>query len=357
MARRVQERIDDSFPDDAASDAKEFAEKIFNTWKDVSVSLARIATLILVLIAVFELLAYQQSKSFSIGPFSFANTSIVQTFLPVVIAYLMYEAHILTYRWNGLQQAYITITWIYAPKVRSNDLDIFIQPHLPSIWGIGSKMSRENELRSERFDRIVRLTIAVTVAFLLPLIFETQAYYRLFGEYGYRNVIVWVSAGLSATIIAVLMVSFILTSELSDIPESEWNDLSGRGGPTGEATVTVEASVAPAPPETPTEGSTGESEWSVRPLNTGGDTIDLLIQLSYESHTLQVKMDSWKCQILLDEKTIIKIFDIRGKHTFSISDGQQSRTASLLVDSTSWGTIRRMKLTVDNRVLYEERPK
>jgi len=97
----LYQRIRGAFPDQPDEISKDFADKVLDNWKDVSRSLSRTVTLFFVLVAIFELLAYQHATgSFTIGSFSFAKTSVVKIFLPALIAYLIYDAYNLTI--NGI---------------------------------------------------------------------------------------------------------------------------------------------------------------------------------------------------------------------------------------------------------------
>ena len=133
-------------------------------------------------------------------------------------------------------------------------------------------------------------------------------------------------------------------------------------GPTGEAVVTIKANVVPAPPETPVAKPDRDEipapkpyGWTVRPLNSRSGTRDLLIQLSHETHTLQIKV-RYNQFVLLDGKTIIKAGGSGENHNFPISDGERSLTATLRWDGSGMfpNVIREITLIVDNHILYEE---
>lgn len=80
-------------------EAKEYSDKVYAAWKDISVSLSRSALLIFLLIAVFELLVYQTTSTvISIGTLTFVNSSTVQIVLPAVIAFFIYDGYRLSAR-------------------------------------------------------------------------------------------------------------------------------------------------------------------------------------------------------------------------------------------------------------------
>jgi hypothetical protein len=154
-------------------------------------------------------------------------------------------------------------------------------------------------------------------------------------------------------------------------------------GPTGEASVTIEAEVVPAPPKPPAKekspaaqkpfhddqpdqphgaaaGSTGQPRWTAHLAHSSVSSRALLIHLSHDTHTLEIKMH-WNNYILLDRKVLLKEGDLaklkkKLPFTFSISDGKHTRTATLYF---GWRRpvpkpINGMSLYVDNRRIYDE---
>jgi len=216
MDKSVRQRILDSFQGDKATvEAKEYSEKVFSAWKDVSASLSRSALLIFLLIAVFELLVYQSTATIiSIGTFTFVNSSTVQIVLPIVITFVIYDGFRLSARWLRLERAYVTLTEIYAQRQRDNALDLLIEPNLPSVWGIGTfGLGSTGEKSADEFMRNVNRTMSRIMMFAVPLIFECQAYYRLFQKFGYHNALLWISAII--TIILILcVISYIWFGKL-----------------------------------------------------------------------------------------------------------------------------------------------
>lgn len=204
MGKSVTNRVADSFVgDESASEAKEYADKVYTAWKDVSNSLSRNATLVFILISVFELLAYQrESAALTVGTFTFTNVPVVQIALPAIVAIVVYDGFRLTARWVDLQNAYQALTKKYAPRLSDNDLDILIRPSLPAFWSIGISASLKSGQFSDKFIYTASEALTIITAFALPLAFEAQAYYRLFGKFGYQNIILWFSVVISTALMA-----------------------------------------------------------------------------------------------------------------------------------------------------------
>jgi hypothetical protein len=199
MDKWVRQRVVDSFQGDGSTaQAKEYSEKVYAAWKDISASLSRTAVLIFLLMAVFELLVYQHTVTdISIGTIILGNAPIVQIVLPTIVAFLIYDGCRLSVRWLDLQIAYTELTRILAPMQRGNALDLLIKPNLPSLWPLG-RFYVGNP--ADKFMRIVTLGIAFTVIFVAPIAFECQAYYRLIQKFGYYNIFLWINLVITALI-------------------------------------------------------------------------------------------------------------------------------------------------------------
>lgn len=212
IGKSIQNRIVDAFEGDGSeAQAKEYSDKVYATWKDISATLSRDVLFIFLLMAVFELLAYQRSSaSISIGSFTLVNAPIVQIALPAIVAFVIYDGIRLTVRWLDLEVAYIELMGIWASAQSDNDLDLFIKPYLPSLWNVGLSPSANIMLRSERFIQVVNTLVSGFLIFVLPVAFESQAYYRLLQKFGYHDIFLWGSASITlllmlfSTIYAIL---------------------------------------------------------------------------------------------------------------------------------------------------------
>jgi hypothetical protein len=166
---------------------------------------------------------------------------------------------------------------------------------------------------------------------------------------------------------------------------SQAGTLEGRlniKGPVGEAAVTIKAEIVPAPSEpsaaeeapvtqTPlphdqldqphdaVDDSMAQSRWTAHLVHSSKSTRSWLIQLSHDTHTVEIRM-YWNFLIVLDGKVLLKESDfnkLKGPATtFSIPDGQQTRSAAM---SFRWGwgvpkSLSDVRLAVDNRLLYDE---
>jgi len=201
MGKRVRDRIFDSFhdgeskvqPEDKA-EAREYSQSLYEVWKSISGSLSRIALLIFLLMALFELLAYQHTLiAISIGTLTLVNVPIIQIALPTIVAFLVYDGSRLTARFLRLELVYMELMRIYAPKLQENGLELLLEPNLPSLWGVGALSFEHTGNFSDSFMRKVNQTVLYILTFAVPLAFECQAYYRLTQKFGYHNIFLWIN--------------------------------------------------------------------------------------------------------------------------------------------------------------------
>jgi hypothetical protein len=209
MPKSVSQRISDAFKDDSAADAKEYMAALSDNWKDLTASLAKQTILLFLLIAVFELLAYQHAaRAITVGPLTLANTSILQLFLPTIISYFIYDQVRLSCRWLDIDIAYHAIYEKLWPNQNANSLPELVTPTLPGLWRIGTSVSAEVEQPSERLTFRVNVLVSILAGSVLPLAFEAQAFYVLFVKFGFRNILLWISISISAALIVSAVTIF-----------------------------------------------------------------------------------------------------------------------------------------------------
>jgi hypothetical protein len=211
MAKSVTKRVLDSFGtgDDAA--AQDYDGKVYERWNDLAATLRRNAVIMLLVAALFELLIYQaKPNSITFGSFTVANSPVVQISLPIIFAFLVYEGCHLTTRMVDVEAIYFALVEKASPKADENDLAFLIRPVLPGFWAVGSSASSGVAQRSENFHEGLRTVIGIIVVFVFPLAFEGQAYYKLFQRFGYHDIFLWVSVGLSISLLICTIIYYLI---------------------------------------------------------------------------------------------------------------------------------------------------
>lgn len=197
-------RLENCFKDDVPAVVKDYSDKVYASWTDLTGSLRRNAVLVFLIAAIFELLTSQKSSAtISFGSLSLSSSPVVELALPVLFALLFYDGFRLTSRWLELQTAYYKLVKMAAPKVSKNDLDFLIRPELPVFWAIGKIGSHETSQPSDVFIGRASQAIAIFAIWIFPVAFEAQAYYELFGKFGYHDIFLWISAILTTALIVI----------------------------------------------------------------------------------------------------------------------------------------------------------
>lgn len=108
-------------------------------------------------------------------------------------------------------------------------------------------------------------------------------------------------------------------------------------------------------------GRTGATQSSNRPAwlatqrSSGLRYRELLVELAHSSHLVEVKIGSNKDRVLLDGVEVVKAGAIKNRRqTFSISDGDNTRTAHLWVETGVVNRLLRVTLHIDGIVVYNE---
>jgi hypothetical protein len=227
MRNTIEQRARDAFDDDDAEKAQKYLDTVMASWKDVSAAIGRVALFTLLLVAAFEFLVIPAAvKSLSIGPLSFSNTSLVQVFIPVLIAYLFYYQLSLSNNWTDHQELHEAILKRFQPKLARSHLTLTVQPRIPGPWtSLGPSDVDDIPFltKSEKFDFFTSFFTTIIVYLILPLAFEAQAYYELVRKYGTHDVLVIVSAILSGLFIALWITRMVISS--IEIVKRRWGTI------------------------------------------------------------------------------------------------------------------------------------
>jgi len=186
------------------------------SWRDVTQSMGRLTLLLFLLAAAFELLVASSAvKDLTIGPLSLGNTSIVQDFLPAIIAYFLYYEFYLSTRWDRIALLYKAILKRFYPKLYRSRLFLIFAPIVQSPWASPYDITDHDHLsKVDKFDFFVAMIMDIFVWLVLFLGFEIQAYYKLIDKYGLSATLVLISLALSALLFVLFLVrAYIVISE------------------------------------------------------------------------------------------------------------------------------------------------
>jgi hypothetical protein len=204
----IEQRTYDAFEADDAEEAKKYLDTVMASWKEVSTAIGRVTLFTLILAVAFEFLMIPTSVTIiSIGPLAVRNSSLVQEFIPILVAYLLYYELSLSNSWVDHQYVYEAILYRFQPKLARSHLTMTVQPKVPGPWtffGPREVVTNRSFLtESEKFDLFTTIFTSTFIFLILPLAFEVQAYYELVRKYGADDILVIVSAILSGLLIVL----------------------------------------------------------------------------------------------------------------------------------------------------------
>jgi hypothetical protein len=174
----IRGKIKFVFSEDDRDQVFNYMEWIRSASSDFGQSIRRNTTILLLLIAIFEVVVQSRKIALSIGPFAVARDSIVLVFIPAVVSYLFLQIAIDTQKQDRLETAFAETFTIWSSKATGSDLDSILRSSKPAYWGIVG-------IRPFEYYRFDRLEVFTSITFYIIIIlgilaFEAQAYYVLF---------------------------------------------------------------------------------------------------------------------------------------------------------------------------------
>jgi hypothetical protein len=210
----VQDRVRIAFPQDADEAGRTenptaiaYLSELRSRMKDLSESSRRTVVLLLLVAAVFQLLDQAAVVSVQAGPFQIRDLSLIQRVLPLIFAYLIYDATVFGVRYLYSLRVASEIARSCQPSIKSSSLDALLNPQGSPLFG----PMLWHRSKSRQYRLLTGLTLVLRLGSLLvPLMIEVYAFYRLFEVFGRRDEVIWISALISFGFI-VLAAMVILT--------------------------------------------------------------------------------------------------------------------------------------------------
>jgi hypothetical protein len=204
MSKSVAQRVENSFTaddskvtaddpkvtaDDPKVDHREdmfrYMEWLRPTMQSYTQNMRRMATVILLLIAVFELVAHSRNTKFSLESFPISRGSVVFNILPVVVAYLVLQIITDVNKADQLNRVFTTVFKRWSQSAGTNDLDKLLYGPESLYWNWDPQWTDEgNKSASDNRERIASWVLSRGLL-LGVLGFEADAYYVLFSSAQY----------------------------------------------------------------------------------------------------------------------------------------------------------------------------
>jgi hypothetical protein len=181
MTKGIQDRVRDAFSEDDRENTLKFFEWCRSAVQDYESSLRRTATGILLLAALFELVANSRNVNVTISSFRVTKGSVILDILPALVAFLFLQSVIDAIKADHVVKASWIAAYLWSEKFSTNDLDTLIHGPSPLYWSsnfLGSTRD-ENTYRSDKVHLVAGLTFLL-VLWLAVIVFEAHAYYVLF---------------------------------------------------------------------------------------------------------------------------------------------------------------------------------
>ena len=180
MMKSIEDRVQDSFSKDNREDIFKYLDLVRSTVLGYSQSMRKMVTFLILLIAIFELVANSSNVQVTVASFRITRGSVVLDLLPALIAFLFSQAMADAVRANQLTDIYSKVFALWSKKAYDNDLDTELLGPLPLYW-----MPTSGEVSDENLAKSTELVLYtsqwLSFAFITAvIIFEAHAYYVLF---------------------------------------------------------------------------------------------------------------------------------------------------------------------------------
>jgi hypothetical protein len=192
MPGSIARRVDDSFNDGDRESVVKYTDWLLSSMNTISQNLRRIATLILLLVVVFELIVQSPKVEVSIGAFRITRNSAPLTFIPVIVAYLYFQLILDSVKLSELIAAFKAVFEKWSANAASNGLGLFISPAMPIYWNFSMSAPPSVKKRHNKLEDGISILL-ITTMLLGVLAFEGQAFYLLFNSNLSKDILWFIS--------------------------------------------------------------------------------------------------------------------------------------------------------------------
>jgi hypothetical protein len=221
MPTDIGKRVSDSFDDKDYERVTKYMDWILSSMTAINQNVQRRTAAMLLLIAVFEVVAQSPKTSISLLGFGIARNSIVFTFIPTIVAYLYFQVMIDTVKADRLVDAIGSVFRKWSPRASANNLEAFLAPPSPLYWNQGIPVSSDFQ---SKFDRLEDRTsmILILVLFFGVLGFEAHAFYTVFSSNLSKDVLWFINVCISLSLIicGLLSIARIDDAQIAEIDHS-----------------------------------------------------------------------------------------------------------------------------------------
>jgi hypothetical protein len=201
--KKIENRIRDSFSIDDREDLVRYLGWARSTISEYTQNIRRSSTVLVLLIAVFELVVNSRNGLVSIGSFQITRNSLALVFLPMIVAFLLLQVVTDTEKAGRVGTAFCEAFRLWSKKASENGLDVLLASPTPLYWNTKDILFRDVTFDPiDTVETIGGLSLLV-ITLIGVLAFEAQAYYVLYPIRG---------SGLFPWLISLLVTVFCLIS-------------------------------------------------------------------------------------------------------------------------------------------------
>jgi hypothetical protein len=211
MTKSMSERVKDSFDDNSEKEIEKFLDWTLTRVQDYCQSIRRSLTLMVLLIAVFELVRATKGGIITLGSFRISNNSPVLLFIPALAAFLYFQSIIDNRHASRHIMAFQDLLTKWAPKAMDNDLHVLpLGLPVPIYWNNVAGLQKDvHDRRVDNVEIFASLILALTLL-VGVLAFEAQAYYLLHSSSTHQNILWLISLVITAFCLLMSALAFFL---------------------------------------------------------------------------------------------------------------------------------------------------
>jgi hypothetical protein len=194
----LRSRLDAAFPDGDEASAEKFLEKLYPVWKDITDSMRRSVLLLVLAVVVFELLNRSVVEEASVGPLKIKDLQLLQTAIPIFVAYVFYDLVTLAFRWTETELVFAGVMKRCYKQLYNNEFELLLYPPTPSMFALATIPSVPTYRHKQLVSRSEGFIVGSVLG--LPLLFQAYGFFQLF-RHGEPTIFIWISFLFSSLLI------------------------------------------------------------------------------------------------------------------------------------------------------------
>ena len=191
-------------------EALDFLKAIRETWAATSLTVNRLAVLLVLSITIFELMSSAKAKQINLAGFTFEDISFMHKVFPILIAYVFFDLIVTTNRFRFLRSTHQYAIRHLQPNLCSNDLETALAPTGPTFFRLSTPLSDANMQASDIWQKRFDAAFAVGIV-TIPIAYSIRAFAILFNFYGFQSPVVWGSLLMTVLLLFAAYLLFILS--------------------------------------------------------------------------------------------------------------------------------------------------